>query len=192
MEQQSQPKLHFWYEMLTKDPRTKCFPFLLWWWQKEDPPFSRHLFLTFCFTSLTTKDTTRTADCCQKSWPSKTEVQVEKSANHPKAASNRPHKLPRPFRPNSDISLVLNGIFLTWLHNKCLSLWVRLWPHRLVRVCNYPKTYSCQQHTIFNTSLAFRVKLTLHSQILPPRQLYPNWDFRDFISREGRSLHLWF
>lgn len=88
--------------------------------------------------------------------------------------------------------LVLNGIILTWLHNKCLSLWVRLWPHRLVRVCNYPKMYSCQQHTIFNTSLAFRVKLTLHSQILPPRQLYPNWDFRDFISRESRSLHLWF
>lgn len=87
---------------------------------------------------------------------------------------------------------VLKGIFLTWLHNKCLSLWVRLWPHRLVRVCNYSKMYSCQQHTIFNTSLAFRVKLTLHSQILPSRQHYPNWDFRDFVSREGRSLHLWF
>lgn len=87
--------------------------------------------------------------------------------------------------------LMLNGIFLMWLHNKCLSLWVRLWPHRL-RVCNYPKMYSCQQHTIFNTSLAFQVKLTLHSQILPSRQLYPNWDFRYFISREGRSLRLWF
>lgn len=62
MEQQSQPKLHFWSEMLTKHPWTNCFPLLFWWWQNEDPLVSTHI-LTSCLTSLTTKDRTRTADC---------------------------------------------------------------------------------------------------------------------------------
>lgn len=71
--------------------------------------------------------------------------------------------------------------------SSCKGLWATELdsdPRKLIQVRNYPKLYSCQQHTIFNTSLAFQVKLTHRSQTVLARQLCPNWDFHDFISRE--------